>query len=277
MLFFLVSGYGLLVSFPNPAFADRSCSQDTLCIESVGGWNSVELWAENLKPYEVTVTLSCTLENMEPQHQKLPSIFSVPGNSRIKALSLRTKNKILPWSYHYDFKWVRGKLQAKPDNYVYRLPFVEGKSFAVGQGFHGKFSHFGEDEFAVDFNLPLKSEVFAAREGRVVDIQESFERGGPDPAFKPFGNYIIIEHSDGTYGEYFHLAKEGALVEIGQKIERGKRIGLSGNTGYASHPHLHFGIYGAVNGETRRSFPIQFQIQEGPVTPVQGRSYTAVS
>lgn len=55
------------------------------------------------------------------------------------------------------------------------------------------------------------------------------------------GNYIIINHNNGYYSIYAHLAKlsvrEGQIVTIGQKI------GTMGSTGFSTGTHLHFGIY----------------------------------
>lgn len=55
------------------------------------------------------------------------------------------------------------------------------------------------------------------------------------------GNYIVINHNNGYYSIYAHLAKlsvkEGEIVTIGQKI------GTMGSTGFSTGPHLHFGIY----------------------------------
>jgi murein DD-endopeptidase MepM/ murein hydrolase activator NlpD len=49
-------------------------------------------------------------------------------------------------------------------------------------------------------------------------------------------------HTDGSMALYAHLAENGALVHPGQHVETGQRIGLSGNTGYSTAPHLHFAV-----------------------------------
>lgn len=56
-----------------------------------------------------------------------------------------------------------------------------------------------------------------------------------------FGNYIILNHDDGkTTSVYAHL--KSIYVEKGQSVKRGDVIGLSGQTGYVTGPHLHFEI-----------------------------------
>lgn len=55
----------------------------------------------------------------------------------------------------------------------------------------------------------------------------------------PFaGNYVVIEHGSKYKTRYLHLSK--ILVRKGQKVSRGQKIGLSGNTGRVTGPHLHY-------------------------------------
>ncbi len=58
-----------------------------------------------------------------------------------------------------------------------------------------------------------------------------------DPKYK--GNYVRVKHENGFESVYLHLSKLG--VQVGQKVEAGEKIGISGNSGGASEaPHLHF-------------------------------------
>jgi len=57
-------------------------------------------------------------------------------------------------------------------------------------------------------------------------------------------------------GLYAHLRPEGVLVRAGQRVRTGQTIGLSGNTGFTSGPHLHFAVQ--VNrGMTLVSLPFR--------------------
>lgn len=72
--------------------------------------------------------------------------------------------------------------------------------------------------------------VKAARDGRV--IKTGWIRG--------YGNIIEIEHSDKFSTRYAHLKK--ILVKLGERVSRGKVVGIVGATGRATGPHLHFEI-----------------------------------
>lgn len=86
-----------------------------------------------------------------------------------------------------------------------------------------------------DFACPVGTPVKAAHDGVVVKAGPN--GGGDGPAY---GNAIVIKHANATYSQYAHLSK--IQVRIGQKVSKGSRIALSGNTGNSSGPHLHFEI-----------------------------------
>jgi murein DD-endopeptidase MepM/ murein hydrolase activator NlpD len=162
------------------------------------------------------------------------------------------------------------------DKAVYLLPFETGRTFRVSQGYNGRLSHRGVNQYAVDFAMPEGTTVCAARDGVVVDLKESSHTGGPTKKHKDESNYVSIAHADGTIGEYHHLAFEGVLVEIGDRVTAGQPIALSGDTGYSTFPHLHFGVYSAADSEHLQSYPIPFVTAEGAVTELRaGRAYTA--
>ncbi len=56
-----------------------------------------------------------------------------------------------------------------------------------------------------------------------------------------YGNWVSVEHSNGLTTLYAHMSLN--TVKIGDRVERGQVIGYSGNTGFTTGPHLHFGVY----------------------------------
>ena len=87
------------------------------------------------------------------------------------------------------------------------------------------------------------TDILAARGGVVAaKAQGSFENcWGQDPCpGGAWGNYITIEHQDGTATSYMHMPGNVLLPNVGTRVRRGDLIGATGNTGNSSGPHLHF-------------------------------------
>lgn len=87
----------------------------------------------------------------------------------------------------------------------------------------------------MDIAAPRGSPVVAAMDGTIIGV--SFDAKG-------WGRYITIDHGDGLKTLYAHL--DQALVTSG-RVSRGQQIGVVGNTGASTGPHLHYEIY--VNGK----------------------------
>ncbi len=147
-------------------------------------------------------------------------------------------------------------------SYIYALPFEKGKSFRVIQGYFSQFTH--KERAALDFNMKPGARIAAAREGVVIRLKEDGDKGGAKRKYKPFGNYIVIEHEDGSRAGYWHLQKNGALVNVGDSIKRGQVIGLSGQTGYAAVAHLHFLVWQTGDRKKSNQVLTRFQTSKGP-------------
>lgn len=131
---------------------------------------------------------------------------------------------------------------AKDDtSYVYALPFEERTKFRVIQGYFSHFTH--KERAALDFNMKRGTKIAAARDGLVVRAKEDGTKGGLNKKYRPDGNNIVIQHADGSRAGYWHLQHNGALVNVGDTVKKGQVIALSGKTGYAAVPHLHFLVW----------------------------------
>lgn len=105
--------------------------------------------------------------------------------------------------------------------------------------------------------------MLAARAGRVMQVQGNFVDHGLDPQRdRDRANFIRILHEDGSMAVYAHLQANGVLVRSGQRVEAGQRIGVSGNTGYSTAPHLHF-VVQANSGMQLRSVPVRIVTPQG--------------
>lgn len=85
--------------------------------------------------------------------------------------------------------------------------------------------------YGMDFSAPTGTEIFATGNGRVEKTVNT-RRG--------FGKHVIIDHGYGYKTLYGHMSKIN--VRKGQVVKRGDVIGLVGNTGISSAPHLHYEV-----------------------------------
>ena len=128
-------------------------------------------------------------------------------NARLSSASLKQ-------FYGMQFQWpVRGRISS---------PFgFRSNPFTGLRTFHS----------AVDIVVNIGSSVTATSDGRVADTGYN----------SVFGNYIILKHDSGYQSLYAHLSK--ITVKEGSYISKGSVIGLSGNTGQSTGPHLHFSLF----------------------------------
>jgi hypothetical protein len=107
-----------------------------------------------------------------------------------------------------------------------------------------KYSNGGSDvsiHAGIDYGVPKGTVVVSCGQGRVVLARSRIVTG----------NSIVIEHLPGVYSLYYHLDKID--IEEGVTVEAGTPLGLSGATGLATGPHLHWEI--RVSGENYFPYP----------------------
>lgn len=157
----------------------------------------------------------------------------------------------------------RDMLDACPNSVVdgyYKAPFTPGTTTKVGQGNCGTFTHGcgGSQEFAFDMGNPLNTPLHASRGGLVTALDESLSANcgdnDPNTPWCP-GNTLTILHEDGTRGWYVHFPMNGISVAVGDRVLRGDQIGVVGNTGFSTGPHVHF----QANDLPGTSMPMRFQ------------------
>lgn len=125
----------------------------------------------------------------------------------------------------------------------------------IGQGNGGAFSHTDRwNRYAWDYTVAVGTPVVAARSGTVDSVRTDSTIGGNDRRFLRDANRVIIRHSDGIKSVYLHLAKDRTLVRAGEFVLRGELIGYSGQTGFASGPHLHFTAVDALGDSIAITF-----------------------
>jgi murein DD-endopeptidase MepM/ murein hydrolase activator NlpD len=146
-------------------------------------------------------------------------------------------------------------------SYVYALPYEEGKTFRVIQGYFSRYTH--KERAALDFNMKRGAKIHAVRKGIVVRVKEDGTKGGLKKKYRSHGNNIVIQHDDGTRAGYWHLQHNGALVNVGDTVQKGQAIGLAGKTGYALMPHLHLMVWRFDSAGRWQQVPTRFQTSKG--------------
>lgn len=73
------------------------------------------------------------------------------------------------------------------------------------------------------------------------------------------GNAVMIDFQNGEYGLLCHFKKDSVRIKVGNKIKQGDVIGLIGNTGNTSQPHLHFHLQDNPRLHLGIALPIQFK------------------
>lgn len=113
---------------------------------------------------------------------------------------------------------------------------------------YGWREQYQREHKGVDLRLNIGDTVRAAMSGTVSKV--AFDKDG-------YGHYVKLLHADGMETLYGHL--QCATVEVGQEILSGEAVGLGGNTGNSTGPHLHFEVRidgAAVNPLTLFDFDI---------------------
>ncbi|MES4908954.1 MULTISPECIES: M23 family metallopeptidase [unclassified Streptomyces] len=108
-------------------------------------------------------------------------------------------------------------------------------SYQIGAAFGLAGNLWAHNHSGQDFVVPSGTQVRAVHGGVVVKAGGNGAGDGP-----AYGNAIVIKHDDNTYSQYAHLSL--VKVSVGQTVTTGQEIGLSGNTGNTTGPHLHFEI-----------------------------------
>lgn len=275
-LFLLIIGFLMLFGKATNAVAQ----EDLVSVfgeQNEDGGYSFYATSEHMIPVYVRVSFE-SLTNLQADVSLPYTEVIEPGTERRKLFTLSTRDPGRSRGYRLAWTYARGNPETArhDDSQVYLFPFAHGTKHLVTQGFQGNFTHFGENEYGVDFDLDTGTKVFAARDGLVVEVKEDSNVGGRSARYSKHANYILVYHEDGSFGNYVHLRRGGSVVEPGDRVEAGQHIGYSGATGRASGPHLHFDVRLPREDGSAHSIPIRFRRYDGSATePEEGRHYYA--
>lgn len=240
----------------NPQGATGKPGTVRLFINRVGGGKAMDVSNTLAVPVEVTLRLTRLVNVSGAGNGVIRK--TVPANSRVRVATLNKRQPGGPIMFRHSFSYAP-IFSPEPDQHgsvdgpAYALPW-KGGPFRISQGAGGDFSHNSvRGRYAVDIAMPVGTPIIAARAGTVVAVRNGQAGRRPDPA----GNYVRLRHEDGAESAYLHLARGSVQVRVGQTVKAGAPLGLSGNTGRSTGPHLHFVVQRRM-GETLASIPFRF-------------------
>ena len=113
------------------------------------------------------------------------------------------------------------------------LPLLPDQDFQVTSGFGFRldpFNHLPSMHEGIDFVAPVGTPVRVTAQGVVIRSEHA----------GAYGEYVDVQHEDGFVTRYAHLSAR--QVREGESLRRGDIVGLLGNTGRSSGPHLHYEV-----------------------------------
>ena len=164
-----------------------------------------------------------------PIDTRLRAVDSVAIKRLLKAESMANPSGDLYQSWENEFVNYSQSLPAE-----YRIDlrdFHMPCESRVVNSHYGYRSQFGRNHYGTDIKVYVGDTIRAAFSGKVRVVKDQGRRKG-------YGKYIIIRHPNGLETTYGHLSKQ--LVRENQVVKAGDVIGLGGNTGFSTGPHLHF-------------------------------------
>lgn len=201
------------------------------------------VWADNALAGPVEVMLHLRSGSNVRGEPALPARATVPALGSVLVAYLHPVDRKRGSQFDLALEMVPGQPGGNPDNAQYLFPLKTG-AVQVEQGYGGEYSHNdAQNRYAVDFAAPIGTQVLAARDGVVMQIESDYGAAGLDQEqYAGRANFIRIVHNDGSMAVYAHLAENGVQVRNAQRVRAGQVIGISGNTGFSSGPHLHFAV-----------------------------------
>lgn len=111
-------------------------------------------------------------------------------------------------------------------------------------------------------------EVIAPASGKVIEVESNIQDNEPVGEMnreEPFGNYVMIDHGSGEYSVIAHMKHQSPVVKVGDEVKQGELIGLCGNSGNSSEPHIHFHVSDSPQLNQGKSIRIKLKSNANPV------------
>jgi murein DD-endopeptidase MepM/ murein hydrolase activator NlpD len=130
----------------------------------------------------------------------------------------------------------------------------DGKTWSGDQLKNESYRCYGTEVLAVADGV-----VAAVKDGIPQNIPGATSRAVPITLETVGGNHVILDLGHGRYAFYAHLQPGSLRVKVGDKIRRGQVVGLVGNSGNSTEPHLHFHISDGNSPLASEGLPYVFE------------------
>jgi hypothetical protein len=240
----------------------RNCAW-RVCLFSKDDTSGRTYTIHNDEPVPVTIGLEFRdVSNLRPPEEPVHRV--VPPMSSVE-IPLHAVRRGEPFQANVAISIDLGASSTVPNpDVVYAVPFGGSARRPIIQGFDGDETHLASMRYSLDFAMPEGTPVLAARDGVVLYVQDGFMEGRADPRLLERANLVVVAHSDGTMASYGHL-RAGLAVAVGHTVLEGELLGLSGRSGFAGQPHLHFHVGVRMLGEPGRTIPIRLRDRDGEI------------
>src|SRR5690242_2012149 len=169
---------GALFFWPSPTiYGSATTDKTNVQVTAEHGKGGITHFiVQNSELSEVTMTFDFATVNLKGDVPFPYTATFKPGETEAFTLSPMDTNH--EWQYSYTNYYKMGSSEAQPDDYVYSLPYAPGTTRKITQGYDGKFSHQGSNKYAIDWQMPEGTPVYAARGGLVVKVKDNSDIGG---------------------------------------------------------------------------------------------------
>lgn len=255
---FILSSNSLVEFISNYYLAAEIASCDTDLIDSIEKTkNEIQDQKTSLETKKTDV--SSKLKDVETVNTKLKA-SQTQKNAKVAALTESEKQTQSDLEqFEQDKRDIEVELRRiaeankNKNTNVITAPSASGYTFPIAGktkanitcGWYGYSGHTG-----VDVAISAGTPVLAVKDGTVITSKALVTSSG---AYRSYGEYIVIDHHDGTMTLYAHMQSGSRRVQAGDSVKRGQQIGNVGTTGNSTGNHLHFEV--RVNGSPVNPVP----------------------